>query len=102
MSISNHKGEYTIYFCHIIYSGCATTYEGCELTFLLEDGKVITLKKGKIDYEISQKDLDCMLKSKVRTIRYQYGDNPTNNKFTEAGVSNNKAEKIISLIKCVL
>ena len=102
ISISNINNDYAIDFCHIVFAGCVTTYEGCEITFLLENGASITLKKGKINYGIQEKDLHEMLKAKVKKIRYQYGDNPTNSKFTENEINSKKGANIIELIKCVL
>jgi hypothetical protein len=102
MSISNINNNYTIDFCHVVFAGCVTTYEGCEITFLLENGESITLKKGKINYSIQKENLHEILKSKVKKIQYQYGDNITNSKSTVTEVNSKKGASIIELIKCVL
>ena len=101
IKFSKRGDSYSITIDCVVFVVHATTFEGCDLIFLLENGKEIALKKGKMNYPISKAQLFEMLNSKVVKIHYQYGNNPNDSKSYDREVKTKYAENIINLIKCV-
>ena len=96
------RGEsYSLSIVCVVFMTKATTYEGCDLIFQLENGKEVALKKGKMNYPMTKDQLSEMLTSKVVKIRYQYGNNANDSKSYERDVKSKWAEDIIDGIKCV-
>lgn len=84
------------------FSKKVTVGEGAELSFLLEDGKIITLKKTTGKYATNSGQLKTLMSVKTKTLRYYFTDQGGNYKYEDIEIKKSNAEDFIDLIKCVL
>ena len=101
VQFSKKAGVYSLTIECVIFLKRASTYEGCELVFLLENGREIILKKGKMSYTITKEQISEMRTSKIVKILYQFGTNTENTKSYEREVDKKWAENIIKTINCI-
>ena len=76
--------------------------EGAELSFLVEGGKIITLKKEKGNYKVNKEQLKELMINPTKTIRYYYTDEGGDYKYQDVEIKKKDSETFINLIKCVL
>lgn len=84
------------------FAGKVTVNEGAELSFLLEDGKIITLKKTTGNYGVTSNQLKILMMVKTKTLRYYFTDQGGNYKNEDIEIKSSNAETFTDLIKCVL
>jgi len=84
------------------FSKKATVKDGAELSFLLEDGKIITLIKASGNYSVSSGQLKTLMTNKTKTLRYYYTNQGDVYKFVDIEIKKSNAEALMDLIKCVL
>jgi len=76
--------------------------DGAELSFLLEDGSIITIKKAGVGYVINSKQLKKLMTTRTKTLRYYYTDNGGIYKFDDIEIKKSNAEDLMERIPCVL
>lgn len=84
------------------FSKKVTVNEGAELSFLLEDGKIITLKKTSGNYATNSSQLKTLMAIKTKTLRYYFTDQGGDYKYEDIEIKKSNAEDFMNLIKCVL
>lgn len=73
-----------------------------ELSFLLQDGKIITLKKSEgSNYSISKADLMSLMQTKIDSVRFQYQKNEETI-TDDCKVKKGQNTDVQNIIKCVL
>lgn len=84
------------------FSKKVTVNEGAELSFLIQGGEIITLKKTSGNYTVSKNQLKTLMTTKTDTIRYYYTDQGGDYKYQDIEIKKSNAETFMDLIKCVL
>ncbi len=84
------------------FSKNAIAEEGAELSFILDNNEIITLKKNNGNYPITFGQLLKLNKFKTNTIRYYFTENGGSYKSEDIKIKNGNAEDFTNVIKCVL
>lgn len=84
------------------FSKSVKVEDGSELSFLLEGGDIITLKKKNGSYPISKENLTKLSSTKTKTLRYYYTDSDGNYKYSDTEIKDGNAEDFMKLTLCVL
>jgi hypothetical protein len=79
-----------------------TVNEGAELSFLLENGKIITLKKLGGNYVVTSSQLNVLMTERTITLRYYFTDKGGDYKFEDIEIKSGNSLAFMDLIKCVL
>lgn len=84
------------------FSKNVTVNDGAELSFLLDNGGIVTLKRKNGEYPITKDLLIALTKNKSQTLRYYYTDSNNDYKYSDTEIKKGNAEDFIELIKCVI
>lgn len=84
------------------FSKKVTVNEGAELSFLLENGSIITLRKMLGNYAIKSNQLKVLMTVKTMTLRYYFTDNGGDYKYEDIDIKSSNAKSFMNLIKCIL
>lgn len=84
------------------FSKKVTVNEGAELSFLLEDAKIITLKKTSGNYAVTSNQLKVLMTIKTKTLRYYFTDQEGSYKYEDIEIKSSYAQSFMDLVKCVL
>ena len=79
-----------------------TVGDGAELSFLLDGGGIITLKKLNGDYVIYQWQLIKLMKTRTNVLRYYYNNDEGGYLYHDIEIKKGNAEDFMDMIKCVL
>jgi len=84
------------------FSNSVTVNDGAELSFLLDNNKIITIKKAGIGYSLTNNQLKTLMTSKTKTLRYFFTDKSGNYKSEDIEIKSSNADDFIELTKCIL